>query len=287
MNGPGDISRILSDEINWFAEWSAAVLFARPAPDRPKAFADWVEASRNPHIARQPIIDSLVMLHDRFHDLACQVCRDVSGPTGLDEADYREVLAAFRAVTSELKRIERAFTLAESTIDPLTGLRSRLGLMDELEREARRAERFGQPWCVAIADLDHFKSVNDSHGHHAGDIVLVGTAGVISGNIRASDDAWRLGGEEFLIVLKDTTLEDAAMVIERMRLNLAETRIEIDTGHELRVTGSFGLAQFTPGTSVDDLLKQADDATYEAKRQGRNRLILAPLPEAELSIAAE
>src|SRR5882762_305369 len=160
--------------------------------------------------------------------------------------------------------------------DALTSLPNRRAVEDWATRQLSGAARYGFSFWVALADLDHFKAVNDTYGHDAGDTVLKVFSEILKSNSRESDICGRIGGEEFLLVLTHATKENAKLVIDRVRAQLETTQFNSD-GKIFKVTASFGLAGFV-GTSAPDfnrLVAQADAALYSAKRQGRNRLALA------------
>jgi two-component system cell cycle response regulator len=160
--------------------------------------------------------------------------------------------------------------------DALTGLPNRRAIEDWATRQLSGAARYGFSFWVALADLDHFKTVNDTHGHDAGDTVLKAFSEILRSNSRHSDICGRIGGEEFLLILTHATEENAKGAIDRVRAELEATKFNFD-GSSLTVTASFGLAGFT-GTRAPDfnrLVSQADAALYSAKRHGRNRLELA------------
>jgi two-component system cell cycle response regulator len=162
--------------------------------------------------------------------------------------------------------------------DALTGLPNRRSIEDWATRQLSGAARYGFSFWVALADLDHFKAVNDTYGHDAGDNVLKTFSEILKSNSRQSDICGRIGGEEFLFVLTHTTEENAKRVIDRVRAELEATHFNFD-GNSLKVTASFGLAGFV-GTRAPDfnrLVAQADAALYSAKRQGRNRLELSEM----------
>jgi len=157
--------------------------------------------------------------------------------------------------------------------DPLTGLPNRRAIEDWATRQLSGAARYGFSFLVVLADLDHFKTVNDVHGHNAGDVVLKKFSEILKTNSRRSDICGRIGGEEFLFVLTHTTQENARVVVERIRAELEAAKFDFD-GSSLTVTASFGLAGFE-GTQAPDfnrLVSQADAALYAAKRTGRNRI---------------
>jgi diguanylate cyclase (GGDEF)-like protein len=162
--------------------------------------------------------------------------------------------------------------------DALTGLPNRRAIEDWAARQLSGAARYGFSFWVALADLDHFKTVNDTYGHDAGDTVLKAFSEILKSNSRQSDICGRIGGEEFLLVLTHTTEENAKRVIDRVRAEFEATNFNFD-GHGLNVTASFGLTGFA-GTRAPDfnrLVAQADAALYSAKRQGRNRLELSEM----------
>ena len=182
----------------------------------------------------------------------------------------------------ELEELNRRL-FEQSREDPLTCLGNRLRLREELGVLRARAERYGHSYSVMLCDVDFFKSYNDRYGHIAGDEVLVKVAKEITEVRRSGDTAYRFGGEEFLVVLPEQSLEAAAAVAERLRVSVEALRIP----HESKdppgwVTISAGVAVLGPGgdKSPNDLLSEADAALYRAKEAGRNRVAsFADLPE--------
>ncbi|MBI1291244.1 diguanylate cyclase [bacterium] len=162
-----------------------------------------------------------------------------------------------------------------ATHDGLTGLLNRQTLIEQLERECRRSQRYQTPVSVVMLDIDHFKRVNDEHGHQAGDEALRRTADIIRRSIREMDIAGRCGGEEFVVVLPNTELEGAMIWAQRLRV-LIET-VELAHGDiKFYITASMGVAHATGTSSItDSMIARADAALYEAKNQGRNRVVAA------------
>jgi diguanylate cyclase (GGDEF)-like protein len=150
--------------------------------------------------------------------------------------------------------------------DRLTGLPNRRAGELALQSEVARAERYGFPLSIALLDLDHFKSVNDSHGHSAGDAVLQAAARVISSSIRETDSVFRWGGEEFLLLMPSTNVAGAVVCAERVRATVSAS-ISSPGGP---VTVSIGVAQCHAGTTTQELLTHADERLYAAKSAGRN-----------------
>jgi len=164
-----------------------------------------------------------------------------------------------------------------SRTDMLTGLLNRRSIMEILDMEVARTMRHGPPLTIVILDLDHFKRINDTWGHPTGDLVLKEAGRVLTASIRKCDMVGRYGGEEFMIMLPDTTQAGAAIMMERCRATLAETTIVADNGETIRISGSFGLANNEKQLSLSSeaMIKLADEALYRAKAEGRNRLELA------------
>jgi len=161
----------------------------------------------------------------------------------------------------------------QATHDSLTGLLNRSAIMDRLSSEMERRRRQGKSLCVGLMDIDHFKQVNDTHGHNAGDDVLKATAKRILSALRPYDAFGRYGGEEFLVILSDCDCEDTYRHFERLRKCLADKAMETCKG-PISITASFGIGSASPDKHVEpeELIGIADRALYRAKDNGRNRV---------------
>ncbi|RON16536.1 GGDEF domain-containing protein [Pseudomonas frederiksbergensis] len=158
--------------------------------------------------------------------------------------------------------------------DPLTDTGNRTAMDQTLQREIEMSRRHSQPLSLLMLDIDHFKHINDTYGHSAGDEVLKAVAASIKNQLRNVDMVFRFGGEEFMILLSNTSREAAAMVGERLRFAVqAQDYVAEDKMIELTV--SIGCSTLLPGESAESLLRRADSALYVAKREGRNRLAMA------------
>ena len=163
--------------------------------------------------------------------------------------------------------------------DHLTSLFNRLAITDQVEAELAEANQSNFPLSLALLDIDHFKAVNDRYGHVAGDRALRHIAQIITETVRPSDWVGRWGGEEFLVVLSHTSLDDAALIAERVRMQITNRPLRLPDGTELRLTVSIGVASTgLPAEGAgdpEDLFQQADAALYAAKHAGRNQVICA------------
>jgi diguanylate cyclase (GGDEF)-like protein len=184
------------------------------------------------------------------------------------------IVTTLAVLAIEIESLQAALLRAARN-DPLTGMLNRRAFLAEFEREEARAARGGTVFSLAIFDLDHFKRINDRHGHPVGDRVLKAFAGVLRAAIRRQDTAGRYGGEEFALLMPETGKDTAHGVAERVRRALEERGLDVD-GRRIDLTVSAGVAVFgADGTDWDSLLSAADGALYEAKRKGSNRVVRA------------
>ncbi len=164
-----------------------------------------------------------------------------------------------------------------ATHDDLTGLLNRRAMLDRMQLEQRRSLRSGSPLLIAQLDIDHFKAVNDTHGHAAGDLVLQSFADTVRRNVRDTDVLARWGGEEFVLLLCDTPAADAVTLMERLRQAVQAMQVPVAQGGQpITVTVSIGLARHAPADPLAGTLERADQALYAAKAGGRNRVVPAP-----------
>jgi diguanylate cyclase (GGDEF)-like protein len=186
--------------------------------------------------------------------------------------ELRELAEGFNAMAENLQA-QHAELVTASTHDSLTGCLNHRQFIMDFDREFSRVNRYKDNLSLLMVDLDHFKSVNDSYGHPAGDVVLQNVAEAMGTQLRASDTLYRYGGEEFVVLLPETDRRGALTVAESIRCKVADTAIVMDGQQTVTITVSIGMACFPQDTQDrDDLLKKADQAVYSAKNNGRNRV---------------
>jgi diguanylate cyclase (GGDEF)-like protein/PAS domain S-box-containing protein len=198
--------------------------------------------------------------------ISTQALRDEQGQYAGVEGIWRDITQR-KAMERELERM--------ATHDDLTGLANRREILEQLERALeRRRDRRGQaPLSVLILDLDHFKRINDGHGHAVGDRVLRQVVDVVEGRRRSEDRLGRLGGEEFLLILDGADADEAYRAAERIRQGVEEAQMDLGGGLVTQLTVSIGYAQaLAEDRRASDLLERADRALYHAKHLGRNRV---------------
>ncbi|MEQ8813995.1 MAG: diguanylate cyclase [Thalassobaculum sp.] len=257
----------------------SAICKVRPDPDLLKlgahgssSFGLWYEERKDAPPVDQPAFGTLVALHEALLNhialLAERAWKDARVPV----QEYDALLEKVTAFNELAGRLTRAFQAAISDIDPLTGTQTRQVMLRDLKRELQRARRAGTPGCLALADVDRFKSINDGYGHAVGDMVLAAVAGLLIESLRPYDSVYRYGGEEFLLCLPETGPEEARRVLERVRGRVAGQSIALGDGRSLSVTVSFGLTLMTPRRPIEELIDRADKALYLAKENGRDRV---------------
>lgn len=183
--------------------------------------------------------------------------------------------------TTELAKIsqlleqamDQAVDLEESSQrDGLTGLYNRKFFDEQVTQEILRARRYGWLLALAMIDVDHFKAINDTHGHPGGDVVLRALAGRLQGMLRTSDTLCRYGGEEFALILPHISQDNSRFLLERLRKAIEGMVVELDDGSTIQVSVSVGIAQLEDGMNGGEMVRQADEALYASKQAGRNRV---------------
>jgi diguanylate cyclase (GGDEF)-like protein len=192
-----------------------------------------------------------------------------------------------KRLATALESVSAAITTSQeaATVDRLTGVASRTALLGALINEVERAGRYERPLSVAFVDIDHFKTVNDTYGHAAGDVVLRGVAQTLKGSMRGTDLIGRYGGEEFMLILTETIVDDAVTLAEKLRGLVAKTRFVVEGNRQLAVTVSIGIAGGVGrGLRVDSLARNADAAMYTAKALGRNQTYIFSEPDEDARV---
>lgn len=214
---------------------------------------------------------SIKSLQASLNHLTWQTKRVASGDFTQRVDFMGEFSESFNSMVELLDQSMRKLELMAHT-DPLTGANNRGYFMELLGVELDRAKRYESIFCFVMLDLDHFKSVNDVHGHAAGDEALRSLCRVVkSSGLRSSDFFGRIGGEEFAIVLPETEIQETLAVAERVRVNLENTEI-VHEENKFFINASIGISEYREGDTQESLMNRADQAMYKAKESGRNRI---------------
>ncbi len=227
----------------------------------------WLDQRHPPEVTKNTLFRKMIVQHRQLVEYADSFM-DKAQVGGLDPAELSVFLRAAQRFYELVEKFRARITTSMIDIDELTGLPNRKAMERDLEAEKERARRREYQFVIAIADADRFKRVNDQFGHGFGDYVLEELADRLSEGVRPYDRVYRYGGEEFLILLSDTTLSEAQNVLDRLRVKIGREEIS-DGDHSVHMTISIGAASGL-NSSVKVSMEAADEALYNAKRSGRN-----------------
>lgn len=277
LEGISGLEGAISEQTRWFKTWHEQVVCnhdtrnfsVEGVGDLP--LGKWYRGEES-----QPFRDNpgYVLLGERLEQVAQKVRVFLNetadgGPHPVDE--YAHFMNALMDLNVMVQQLQNDAWRGLTRMDPLTGVRNRHDMMSELNRERERARRTATACSVAMADLDFFKDLNDTHGHVVGDKVLRRVSELFAEHLRPYDMVYRYGGEEFLLCLPNTNPETAKKVLDRLRETIAETDMPVGAkGEVVRVTASFGVAEVDTAEAVSQSIERADMALYDVKHHGRN-----------------
>ena len=235
-------------------------------------FRQWLTEPLLEEVSGHRVYRDLVAKQERLLRLV-QGILESTAQDALPPEQLARLLRAMHDFDRIADRLDSGITTSLTDIDELTGLLNRTAMLRDLERERAQARRTGRPFTVAMVDADHFKKVNDDHGHVFGDVCLETLAERFIESIRPRDQVYRYGGEEFLVLLPDTPLAKAKPVLERLRRRACERAIS-DGVITISLSVSVGAAEASCVEEPSAAIDRADAALYRAKEAGRNRLEL-------------
>lgn len=234
---------------------------------------EWYYGSADPELRQHPAFAAIEAEHVRVHFIAARILRAAAANDPIRREDYDELAACSARLRLELDSLRHEVQAALRSSDPLTGAYGRVEILPALREASELARRDVQQTCIAFMDLDSFKHVNDRHGHPVGDRVLASVVHHVATHLRPYDKIFRYGGDEFVILLPGTHLDDSHRLIDRIRAGLVGSELATgEDGKPLHVTVSFGLAQLEPDVDVEECIDRADKALLLAKASGRNRV---------------
>jgi diguanylate cyclase (GGDEF)-like protein len=237
-------------------------------------FGQWYYEKAPPELWEQPAFMAIEAEHKRLHATAAELLRTAAVDAPVAREDYDDLVSGSERLTLEMDSLRHEFASALRNRDALTGAYGRGEILPVLREWREMARRRLQHCCIAFMDLDHFKEINDTYGHAAGDEVLAGVVREVTEHLRPYDKVFRYGGDEFLISLAGADLAVGRKVIEHVRERLAGMPLIVSpVGNPIHTTASFGLALLEPDVSVEESIDRADKALLLAKSAGRNRTI--------------
>lgn len=277
LEGISGIERAISQQTEWFKKWHDRVVVnhetsaftVNSIKDIP--LGAWYESDEAEAFRNNP---GFVILGERLSEMLKQVQsfltdRPDGEPHPVD--DYTAFMNTLLDLNDQVQHLQNDAWRGLTKMDPLTGVRNRHDMMVDLDNERERSRRTDLACSIAMVDLDHFKTINDTYGHVVGDMVLRHVSSLFGDQLRPYDMVYRYGGEEFLLCLPNTDLETAVMVLERLRTKIETTPLLCrKNGEAIRVTASFGVAQVDTVNHIVKTIENADMALYDIKQGERN-----------------
>lgn len=285
---PMDVMRVLNDldtgiihHLAWFKRVHKSLVCEQAASPSDLAddahrrcdFGRWYHKSDgHPEFVRIPVFATIGELHQGMHHLARELLQRKADGLIIPCDDYDKFMERAIAFKLAIRNLQYQIVKSVCVVDPLTGAWNRHGMYARLGEEQERMIRSGDPCCLCMMDLDRFKDINDSYGHAAGDEVLKAAVQLVTGVLRKYDSIFRYGGEEFLVCMPRTPLDQAEIILDRLRGRLADTPLVLKGGQKVSLTASFGVAPMLLGVEIQETLESADYALLCAKSSGRNRV---------------
>jgi diguanylate cyclase (GGDEF)-like protein len=236
------------------------------------AFGCWYLGLPKALRERDDTLSIMWELHDRMHGAARELLTAHLRHAPIPPATFDAFVDLAQDFKLSLLKYQRRIISEVCTLDPLTGAGNRYAMDLRLTEEWERTRRSNLPCSLCLLDIDHFKRINDTPGHAVGDTVLRVISRYLKGDGRSYDDLFRYGGEEFLICMPNTPLDNAEAVINRLREGLAALVIPLEGGRSLSLTASFGVALLLADAPIEQSIERADHALLCAKNSGRNRV---------------
>jgi len=275
--GISDLERATMRQTEWFKRWHDEVICNHDTSAFKVAVIEdvplgaWYASDLSLPFHNNPCFLSL---GQKLNDMLAQVCTFLvqaseGGPRSVD--DYTAFMNTLMDLNVDVQCLQNDAWRGLTKMDPLTGVRNRHDMMADLDNERERARRAAQPCAIAMVDLDHFKSINDTHGHMVGDQVLRKISSLFAEQLRPYDMVYRYGGEEFLLCLPNTDVQTAQMVLNRLRETIAAKAMPYaKDGTDFFVTASFGVADIDTVEHIVKTIERADAAMYDVKHSTRN-----------------
>ena len=285
----------IANHINWLRQLHAALITDMPCPSNDLQidahqrceFGRWYYGVGMAQHQGEVGFAEIEISHNAMHNAArLLLCHRVAGAP-IDIAEYDRFMDLAIQFKQDVRVYQYALINQVCTVDHLTGAWNRHAMAMKLAEESERTQRSGQVCSLCMMDIDHFKRVNDQYGHTVGDEVLQGFASIVSKEMRKYDSLFRYGGEEFLMLLPNTSLDNATLLVNRIRETLVATPITSNNGTVIHLTASFGVAQHGSHEAIEDALEHADHALLAAKANGRNKVCPWEMPMYETARSDE
>lgn len=276
-----EVDRALASHAQWLARFNRQLICGgQPNLDDLQENAhllcglgQWLHADANLHPDIEPGLAALQVAHQSLHGIARHLLLAQAASQPISPDDYDALVAVAGRIRQLLRRLEQELMERLGAVDKLTGVWNRQAVNLRLAEEVERVQRTRQPCTICFVDLDNFARINDDHGHRAGDTVLKAVATFFASHLRGYDTIYRVGGEEFLLCLPTTDLDQAGTLLNRLREDLAATDFLVEEKN-VRLTASFGVVSLDPIFFIDETLERVERAQLIARSEGGNRVCL-------------
>ena len=236
-------------------------------------FGQWYYQYSNPAMRANPIFASMEFEHKQLHAQAAKLLHISAAEMPIDSIVYDQFANTLERLRLQLFSLKHEIESELYNHDPLTGAYTRYGMLTALREQQEMISRGASSCSIAMIDLDNFKMVNDQYGHKVGDRILSNISSTLIKGLRPYDKLYRYGGEEFVIIFPNTSLENALTISERLRSMVENSAVDVEHLH-IRITASFGVTMIHPDMSVETSIEEEDKAMYAAKKNGRNQVKL-------------
>jgi diguanylate cyclase len=275
------LEEAVTEHRGWLNDWHRSLIFGQPLATicflkdsyRRCGFGQWYYNQYSPILSDHSIFILIGQLHYALHTKAFVLAEKIKHSGTVSIKDYDIFIAMEQDFSKRIFDLRDEFREILFEFDPLTDIFNRQAFFRILSYEYARASRTGQPCCICMVDLDHFKTINDTYGHLLGDKVLHVVAHYLTDKLSPYDSMCRYGGEEFLICLPSTKLDKAKKIVNRLRMGLSSLLIDLDKDKKLNITASFGIAKMATNIPIYGNIDRVDEALYAAKHGGRNQAI--------------
>lgn len=276
-----DLDRAIAQQAQWLARLNRQLICGGQAAANDLAedanlrcaFGQWLHGPGRERLGHEPSYAALEVAHHSMHEIARHLLNNQATGEAIAPADYDALVAVAARIRQLLRRLEQELMERMGAVDKLTGVWNRQAVHLRLAEEIERVQRTGQFCTVCYMDLDDFARINEEHGQRIGDAVLKSVAGFLAEHLRGYDTIYRLGGEEFLLCLPTTDLDQAGPLLNRLREDLAAKRFAIDE-KVISLTASFGVVGLEPIFFIDETLDRVERAQLIAKSEGGNRVCI-------------
>ena len=275
------LEQAVSEHHGWLNDWHRSLIFGQTLAKicfskdsyRRCGFGQWYYSQSSPILSDHSVFILIGQIHRDLHNKAFVLADKIKHYGTISIKDYDLFIAKEQDFSKKIFDLRDELREILFEIDSLTDIFNRQAFFRILSYEYERASRTGQPCCICMVDLDHFKTINDTYGHLVGDRVLRAVANYLIGKLRPYDSICRYGGEEFLICLPNTKLDKAKKIVNRLRIGLFSLPIDLDNDKQVNIKASFGITKIATNIAIDDNITRADDALYVAKDSGRNQAV--------------